>query len=138
MTTVARKDGGDYLLRGQDLFVSHTDHADFILTFEGLYDAPDHAAIGAFIVDRNAADLLATPIDDVAVLLLHSFVQTYYDNLRVPAARRLGAEGLRAAMCGPYGAHRKMLRGGVASRVRPPTYVVVRCLAVPSVATATK
>ncbi|MBI2800215.1 MAG: acyl-CoA dehydrogenase family protein [Gammaproteobacteria bacterium] len=101
MTTVARKDGGDYLLRGQKLFVSHTDHANFILTFARLYDAPDRAGICAFIVDRNAAGLVTTPIDDVGVLLPHSFVQVHYDDLRVPAARRLGAEGegLRVAMC---------------------------------------
>jgi hypothetical protein len=31
------------LSSGQHLFVSHTDHADFILTFAGLYNAPDRA-----------------------------------------------------------------------------------------------
>jgi alkylation response protein AidB-like acyl-CoA dehydrogenase len=49
--------------------------------------------ICAFIVDRNPAGLLATPIDDVGVLLPHSFAQMHYDKLRVPAARCLGAEG---------------------------------------------
>jgi len=100
MTTLARRDGSDYILRGQKLFVSHTADANFVLTFARLHDVEGRAGICAFLLDRDSPGLVTTDIEDVGVLLPHSFVQMHFDDVRVAANRRLGAEGdgLRVAM----------------------------------------
>ncbi|WXG44063.1 MAG: acyl-CoA dehydrogenase family protein [Promethearchaeati archaeon SRVP18_Atabeyarchaeia-1] len=53
-TTVAKKDGEDYILKGQKRFVVGADGADYFLAYaKTRSDAPGHASLSAFLVDRG-------------------------------------------------------------------------------------
>lgn len=100
MTTRARRDGDDYVLDGQKLFVSHVAEAGFFVTFAQTDPALGRRGICAFLVDKDTPGLQVQPIAGVGVLLPHSWGQVFFDSVRVPSAQLLGevGQGLRVAM----------------------------------------
>ncbi|MGC5567084.1 acyl-CoA dehydrogenase family protein [Streptomyces sp. FR-108] len=82
--------GGGWIVDGQKVFTSNAQHADWIwLACRTDPDAPKHKGISILLVPTDASGFSWTPIETVGGL---TTTATYYDGIRVPASRLVGAE----------------------------------------------
>jgi acyl-CoA dehydrogenase len=91
MKTIARRDGGDYILDGTKTYISNAGIADFYTVFASTDPAAGGKGISCFVVPADApglrfagAQVLAAP---------HPLGTIEFDGCRVPADNRLGDEG---------------------------------------------
>jgi acyl-CoA dehydrogenase len=97
LSTVARRDGGDWVLNGSKHFISHADIADFAIVFaatgEDATPRGPRKRITCFLVDRGTPGFEIRPgYAAVSHRGYHNCVLSF-DDCRVPAAQMLGAEG---------------------------------------------
>jgi alkylation response protein AidB-like acyl-CoA dehydrogenase len=91
LRTRAVRDGDSYVVNGQKIFTTGAHDADYIwLACRTDPDAPKHKGISILIVDTTDPGFSWTPIitHDGA----HHVNATYYSDVRVPVAMRVGAE----------------------------------------------
>ncbi|MEZ5211096.1 acyl-CoA dehydrogenase family protein [Gordonia sp. PP30] len=85
-------DRGEYVVNGQKVFTTGGHDADFIwLAVRTDPDAPKHRGISILIVDTTDPGFSWTPI--ITADGAHHVNATYYQDVRVPVAMRVGAEG---------------------------------------------
>ena len=96
MACSARADAGGYVLDGEKTWISNGGIADFYVVFARTGAADDPKAkgargISAFIVDADAPGFsIAERIDVIAP---HPLARLRFSGCRIPATRRIGAEG---------------------------------------------
>ncbi|WP_026927551.1 acyl-CoA dehydrogenase family protein [Granulicoccus phenolivorans] len=92
MKTRAVRDGEDYLIKGAKAWTTHGGVADFYLVMARTSD--DGAkGISAFHVDGKTEGMTADRPEDKMGLMSSPTATMLFDNARVPAERRIGAEG---------------------------------------------
>jgi alkylation response protein AidB-like acyl-CoA dehydrogenase len=91
LRTTAHRDGGDYLVNGQKVWTSHAGDADifFCLVRTGTRESRQHG-ITYLVVDAHAPGVQVRPLRDLTGG--HLFAEVFFDDVRVPAANRIGAE----------------------------------------------
>ncbi|WP_410669691.1 acyl-CoA dehydrogenase family protein [Amycolatopsis sp. cmx-4-68] len=96
LSTRARLDGSDYVVTGTKAWITHAGVADFYTTM--VRTGPDE--ISCLLVDGTTPGLSAAPRERKMGLTGSPTAQLIFDDARVPASRRLGAEGdgLRVAL----------------------------------------
>jgi acyl-CoA dehydrogenase len=104
ITTSARRDGDDFLIKGQKVWISNVERADWMVavtrTVPAAEASPRTAGFTLFLVDVKealaAGTLSYTPIPKMGANILYSS-QVFFDDVRVPAHRVLGEvdEGFR-------------------------------------------
>mgnify|MGYP003675248348 FL=1 len=95
--TRAVRDGDDYLVSGQKVFISRVEHSDLMLllvrtTPRDQVEKPTQG-MSVLLVDlRDAIDngLTVRPLD---TMLNHATTELFFDQLRVPCANLIGEEG---------------------------------------------
>jgi alkylation response protein AidB-like acyl-CoA dehydrogenase len=101
MRTTATADGDGYVLNGTKAWVTHGGHADF---YKVMARTSDDGARGitCFLVDAGTPGLTADPPERKMGLTGSATAIMRFDDVRVPAERRLGAEGegLKIALAG--------------------------------------
>jgi len=106
LKTSARRDGDQYIVNGQKVWISRVQHSDLMLLLART--KPKHEStrktdgLSTFIVDLNQAvgnGLTVRPIDS---MINHHSCELFFDNLSVPAENLLGQEhdGFRVVMDG--------------------------------------
>ena len=96
MACAARAEAGGYVLDGEKTWISNGGIADFYVVFARTGGADDPATkgargISAFIVDADAPGFsIAERIDVIAP---HPLARLRFNGCRIPATRRIGAEG---------------------------------------------
>jgi len=96
--TFARKDGDNYVIDGQKVFISRTQHSDFMLLLARTtpYDELEDKTRGlsVFLVDLREAvakkQIEITPLD---LMINHHSTQLFISGLEVPAKNLVGKEG---------------------------------------------
>lgn len=93
LQTSAVRDGDEYVLNGQKTFTTNGSIADVIVVFATLDRAKGNRGITAFLVEKDAPGFKAG--QDFEKMGLHGSPtsQLLFDECRVPAVNRLGAEG---------------------------------------------
>src|SRR5438552_15657869 len=99
ITTHARRDGDNYVLNGQKMFISGADIADYMLvvarttTLDELeaQGKPKSHGLSLFLLDTKSKGLEKTPIDIGLSDELTQF-QLFFDNVEVPADQLIGQE----------------------------------------------
>jgi glutaryl-CoA dehydrogenase (non-decarboxylating) len=95
--THAHKDGNDYVLTGEKMWISLADVADdFIIlawTDPARQRARDHSGLSCFIVERGATGLTTATIHGKLGVRAGNTGSIALDEVRVPEANRLGFEG---------------------------------------------
>lgn len=97
ITTSATRDGGDFVINGQKVWISGVQRADWMIavarTIPAAEAKPRTAGLTLFLVDVKEAladgTLQALPIEKLGSNLVHSN-QVFFDGVRVPAERVLG------------------------------------------------
>jgi alkylation response protein AidB-like acyl-CoA dehydrogenase len=88
LQTRAVRDGDDWVINGQKIFTSLTDHAHYIwLAVRTNPDAPKHQSISIVLVPTDAPGFSYTPIHTVAGATTYA---TYYEDVRVPVSNTIG------------------------------------------------
>ncbi|MFD7615555.1 acyl-CoA dehydrogenase family protein [Streptomyces sp. NPDC059802] len=91
MQMAAERDGDDYVLNGAKVYVgnSHVGHLHGVVARTG----EGSRGLTAFLVEADRPGLTLSPPRPALGLHGFSFGELVFDNCRVPAANRLGAEG---------------------------------------------
>jgi alkylation response protein AidB-like acyl-CoA dehydrogenase len=92
MRTRATRDGDDYVLEGQKIWVSRGAHADWMFTIARTDPATDnHRGLTFFLVPMGSGGLTRRPIEQIDGR--SGFAEVFMDHVRVPAENVVGAEG---------------------------------------------
>lgn len=90
LTTSAVRDGDEYVVNGNKVFTSLADFADYIwVAVRTDPEAPKHRGISILVVPTDAPGFKWTPIHTVSGVRTTA---TYYEDVRVPVANRIGPE----------------------------------------------
>src|SRR5580698_10652262 len=92
MRTRAVRDGDDYVITGAKAWTTHGGEADFYKVMARTSDDGGRG-ISCFLVPADAPGLSADTPEDKMGLMSSVTATMLFDNVRVPAERRLGAEG---------------------------------------------
>jgi alkylation response protein AidB-like acyl-CoA dehydrogenase len=91
LQTRAVRDGDTYVINGQKIWTSNAHHADWIFMLARTDpNAPKHRGISFFFIDMKTPGIQIRPLINMAGK--HGFNETYFDNVRVPAANLVGEE----------------------------------------------
>ena len=91
IATTARRDGAAYVLSGSKTFISNAGVADFYTVFASTDPARGRKGISAFVVAADAPGL--TFVRPLVLSAPHPLGDIAFQDCRVPASSRLGAEG---------------------------------------------
>ncbi|MFZ5654431.1 MAG: acyl-CoA dehydrogenase family protein [Pseudomonadota bacterium] len=95
--TRAVRDGDHYVIDGQKVFISRTEHSDLMVLlvrttpYEEVKKASDGMSV--FLVDMREAVGNGLTIKPIKTMINHSTTELFFDHLRVPAANLIGEEG---------------------------------------------
>ncbi|MDW3214087.1 MAG: acyl-CoA dehydrogenase family protein [Ilumatobacteraceae bacterium] len=90
--TRAVRDGDEYVVNGSKIWSSGAHHSKFgILIARTNPDVPKHKGISYFIVPMDLPGIELSPIVDMTTA--HSFNQTFFTDVRLPAKYLVGEEG---------------------------------------------
>ncbi|MGV0735057.1 acyl-CoA dehydrogenase family protein [Mycobacterium syngnathidarum] len=88
--TFARRDGEDYVISGEKTWTSFANTADYCwLAVRTDPGSSSHEGISVIVVPMDAAGITVTRLD---LINEHEIASVHYDDVRVPAANRVGAE----------------------------------------------
>ncbi|PWA12816.1 acyl-CoA dehydrogenase [Pueribacillus theae] len=88
LSTRAEKDGSDYILNGQKMFISNGGAADYYTVF-----AKTDKGITAFVVDKDTPGFEVGKLEKKMGIKGSPTAQLYIENCRVPEENRIGEEG---------------------------------------------
>lgn len=91
LQTRAARDGDDYVVNGQKIWTTGAHHADWcFLLARTDPDAPKHKGISFLLVDMKTPGITVNPLVNMAGY--HEFNEVFFEDVRVPAANRVGEE----------------------------------------------
>jgi acyl-CoA dehydrogenase len=90
---LAERDGDDYVLNGTKCWITNGGVADLYTVFATLDRSSRHKGICAFIVPSDAPGVTKGKKEDKMGQRASDTRVIHFDNVRVPAAQRLGQEG---------------------------------------------
>ncbi len=92
MTTRATREGDDYVVRGTKAWISHGGQADFYALMARTSDEGARG-ISCFLLPGDMPGMAAAPPERKMGMYASPTAQIMFDGARVPADRRIGAEG---------------------------------------------
>ena len=98
MATTAERDGDDFVLNGEKIWISNGGIADVYTVFARTGEAPGTRGISAFVVFADTPGfVIAERLETIAP---HPLARIRFENCRVPASQMLGSpgEGFKIAM----------------------------------------
>jgi acyl-CoA dehydrogenase len=91
--TSARRDGDDYVINGQKVFITKADQAKYILLFARTSEGKGHDGISSFIVPMDSPGVTIGGSPKKMGLRGIKNCDLFFENVRVPAKNMVGAEG---------------------------------------------
>ncbi len=95
--TFARRDGDDYVVSGQKIWISRAEYSDLMVLLVRTTAREDCAkssdGMSVLLVDMRAAIGNGLTIHPIRTMLNHATTELFFDELRVPAANLIGEEG---------------------------------------------
>ncbi|MCW5647636.1 MAG: acyl-CoA/acyl-ACP dehydrogenase [Sphingopyxis sp.] len=97
IATFARRDGDDYIVNGQKIWISRAEHSDLMIllcrTTPREQCAKPSDGMSVLLVDMRDAVGNGLTIRPVRTMLNHATTELFFDDVRVPAANLIGEEG---------------------------------------------
>jgi len=94
MTATARRVGEEYLLSGQKCFITNGGVADYYIVFATVDKSKGHKGITAFLVPRETPGVSVGKKEDKMGQRASNTTDVNFDQAAVPAANRIGEEGM--------------------------------------------
>jgi len=92
LSTRAVRDGDEYVINGSKIWSSGAHHSQYgILIARTNPDVPKHKGVSYFIIPMDLPGIELSPIVDMTTA--HSFNETFFNDVRLPAKYLVGAEG---------------------------------------------
>lgn len=97
ISTRAVRDGDDYIVSGQKVWISRTQHSDLMILL--VRTTPREECVkhtdgmSVLLVDLRDAVCNGLTIKPIDTLMNHATTELFFDNLRVPVVNRIGEEG---------------------------------------------
>jgi alkylation response protein AidB-like acyl-CoA dehydrogenase len=91
--TTAKRDGDDYVINGQKVFITKADQAKYILLFARTSEGKGHDGISSFIVPMDSPGVQIGGSPKKMGLRGIKNCDLFFENVRVPAENMVGAEG---------------------------------------------
>ena len=95
--TFARRDGDDYVVSGQKIWISRAEHSDLMVLLVRTTPREDCAkssdGMSVLLVDMREAVGNGLTIRPIRTMLNHATTELFFDDLRVPIANLVGEEG---------------------------------------------
>lgn len=97
LKTTARREGDCYIVNGQKIWTSRSEHSDLMLLLarttprDRVQKRTD--GLSVFLVDMRAALKSGMTIKPIRTMMNHSTTEVFFDNVEVPAANLIGEEG---------------------------------------------
>ncbi len=97
LKTTARREGDEYVINGQKVWISRIQHSDLMLLLARTTDKAQTArktdGLSTFIIDVKAAEGHGLTIRPIESMINHHSCELFFDDLRIPAENLLGEEG---------------------------------------------
>jgi acyl-CoA dehydrogenase len=97
LRTTAVRDGDRYVVNGQKVFISRTEHSDLMLLLVRTTSREEASrptdGMSLLLVDLKAAVGRGLTIKPIATMMNHSTTELFFDDLEVPTANLVGEEG---------------------------------------------
>jgi len=93
LRTQAKKDGDDFLITGNKMWITNAGHASFFLVFANAEPEKGYKGITCFLVDRNQEGVTVAKKEDKLGIRASSTCPVHFDNVRVPKSAILGEYG---------------------------------------------
>lgn len=97
ISTFAKRDGDDYVVNGQKIWISRAEHSDLMVllcrTTAREDAAKPSAGMSVLLVDMREAVGNGLTIRPVRTMLNHATTELFFDDLRVPTENLIGEEG---------------------------------------------
>ena len=91
ITTTAQRDGSEYVLNGKKTLISNAGIADFYVVFASTDPSAGNKGLSAFVVPAETPGFRF--VQALTLSAPHPLGDIAFDNARIPADARLGAEG---------------------------------------------
>ena len=95
--TFARRDGDDYVVSGQKIWISRAEHSDLMVLLVRTTPrdacAKSSDGMSVLLVDMREAVGNGLTIRPIRTMLNHATTELFFDDLRVPVANLIGDEG---------------------------------------------
>jgi len=93
IATTARRDGGEYVLNGRKCFITNGAHASQYTVFASTDLSRGHRGLSAFVVPGETPGVSSGKKEDKMGQRASETSDVLFEDVRVPEANRLGAEG---------------------------------------------
>jgi acyl-CoA dehydrogenase len=98
LQTFARKVGDRYVVNGQKVWISRTEHSDYLLLLARTTPAEDVAkkteGLSVFLVDLREAIGNGITVRPIRTMMNHHSCELFIEDLQVPASNLVGEEGM--------------------------------------------
>jgi acyl-CoA dehydrogenase len=95
--TMAKRDGGNYIISGQKIWTSRAEHSDLMLLLARTAPKSESAkrtdGLSVFVLDMRDAKRGGMTIQPIKTMMNHSTTEVFFDNVIVPADNLIGDEG---------------------------------------------
>ncbi|QQK76429.1 acyl-CoA dehydrogenase family protein [Salicibibacter cibarius] len=99
MKTTARRDGDEYVINGQKVFITFANEADVGVLFAKTEPDAGHKGISAFIIETDRPGFEARPIAMSGLGNAVRSCEVFFDDYRIPKENLLGEEGKGFKIC---------------------------------------
>ncbi|MEM8994968.1 MAG: acyl-CoA dehydrogenase [Acidobacteriota bacterium] len=93
LRTTAKRDGDDYIINGNKVFITNGTHADVAIVFATVDPALRHKGVTAFVVSKDTPGYSHGHHEYKLGVNGSGTTELAFEDMRVPAANRLGEEG---------------------------------------------
>ncbi len=95
--TMAKRDGGNYVISGQKIWTSRAEHSDLMLLLARTAPKSESAkrtdGLSVFVLDMRDAKRGGMTIRPIKTMMNHSTTEVFFENVMVPADNLIGDEG---------------------------------------------
>ncbi len=97
ISTMAVRDGDDYVINGQKVWTSRAEHSDLMVLLARTTPKDQvvrkSEGLSVFLLDMREALGHGLTIKPIRAMINHATTEVFFDNLRIPAACLIGQEG---------------------------------------------
>ncbi|MCZ4351649.1 acyl-CoA/acyl-ACP dehydrogenase [Roseovarius aestuarii] len=97
LKTTAKRDGDDYIVNGQKIWISRAEHSDLMLLLARTTPRDQAQSktdgLSVFLIDLRELKGNGVEIRPIRTMINHATTEIFFDNARIPASALIGEEG---------------------------------------------